>query len=498
MGYIQKDALRTVIISYLGLIIGYVNKGLLFIWFLTAEEIGLVNLLVGVSLLFGNLSGLGSSYAVWKFFPFLRNRDKKNHGFMMLILIVTCIGIAFFSLLTLFFSEEISRYYSEKSPEFVHYYLWIIPLGIANVLFVVLDTFLRSMYKNIVSVFVYELLLRLLITLLLVVYGLDLVSFNSFLVLHCAVYFIPVIYLGIYMHKQGEFHLSLSSVSIPKRFRKIILYFSLFSYVNTISAIIVTTIDAMMIAGMLGLGETGVYTTVIYLTSALQIPYKSLIRVSSPVVADYWKEKNMAGMGQLYKKFSSVNLVIATTLFLSVWICRTEIFHLLPKAFEEGIYVFLFLMIGRLTDMYLGLNGTIFVTSKKYRYDIIFTVSLIAIVSLLNLYMIPAYGITGAAIATCIAYLVYNLGRLLFVYFAYKLHPFERSQLYVLLLFAGTLAFFELVPIVFDIELIAVPVKWLLLGVLFLAPIYFFKMESEIVRYIDNGILFVKKKLGRS
>ena len=82
MGLVQKDALRTTLISYTGLALGYVNKGLLFLIFLTTEQIGLLNLLVAVGTLFGGLAGLGSPYALWRFFPFLKNKEKKHHGLL--------------------------------------------------------------------------------------------------------------------------------------------------------------------------------------------------------------------------------------------------------------------------------------------------------------------------------------------------------------------------------------------------------------------------------
>ena len=45
MGIIKKDALRTMVLSYLGLILGYLNRGVFFILFLTSTQIGLINLI---------------------------------------------------------------------------------------------------------------------------------------------------------------------------------------------------------------------------------------------------------------------------------------------------------------------------------------------------------------------------------------------------------------------------------------------------------------------
>ena len=56
MGFIQKDALKTMVITYFGLLLGYLNKGVLFILILKTEEIGLVNLILSVGILFSQLS----------------------------------------------------------------------------------------------------------------------------------------------------------------------------------------------------------------------------------------------------------------------------------------------------------------------------------------------------------------------------------------------------------------------------------------------------------
>lgn len=103
MGIVKKDALKTTLISYVGLVLGYLNKAFLFILFLTTIEIGLVNLLSTTGLLFAQLCNLGSIYVTWRFFPFFRNKEKRNYGFLMLNVIIVLIGIAIFSLLFFLF-----------------------------------------------------------------------------------------------------------------------------------------------------------------------------------------------------------------------------------------------------------------------------------------------------------------------------------------------------------------------------------------------------------
>lgn len=497
MGFIQKDAFRTMIINYLGLVLGYLNKGILFVLILSTDEIGLLNLILSVGLLFAQFSNLGAINAIAKFLPFFRENDGQKQGFLVFNLFFVFGGILIFSALVVLFQSQIVYFYQEKSKLFVEYYYWIIPLGIANVFFLVFESYLKGIFKNILSVFLYEFLLRVAVTILLILLAYDVLNFKQFFILHCLVYFIPSIILLFYLFHLDEIKFKRSTFKISKKFKRIIFSFSLFSYSNTLGALIVMTMDALMIAYFLGLSETGVYTTIIYLTSAMQIPYKSLFRITSPLVPQYWKEKSMQKMDDLYKKVSSISFIIALYMFLLVWCSRDELFSFLPKEYLPGIWVFLFLMIGRIFDMYTGLNSTIFVTSKKYKYDIIFAFSLIFIVFGLNYWLIPIYGIIGAAISTGFTIVIYNLGRLLFVYYAFKLHPVTKNQFWVTLIFGLVLGLFEFTELGEMNRFILIGINSAVISILFLGSIFVLKLEPEINSYVLKGQSFISKKIKR-
>jgi O-antigen/teichoic acid export membrane protein len=148
-------------------------------------------------------------------------------------------------------------------------------------------------------------------------------------------------------------------------------------------------------------------------------------------------------------------------------------------------------MLGRIIDMYFGLNGVIFSTSKKYKTDLIFTFFLIISVYVANLWLIPIYGIIGAAISTSGAYLVYNILRGGFIYYAYKLHPFKWVQLRLLLLGLVVFIVFWALDVSNVTFLVLQPftqiiIKELLLFVVFVIPIWKWNLEPETVGYFQN------------
>ena len=81
MGIVQRNSITITILSYLGILIGYVNKILLLTNFLTEEQVGLVNILTGLAVLYAQFSALGINFSVVKFFPFFRTPDRRDNGF---------------------------------------------------------------------------------------------------------------------------------------------------------------------------------------------------------------------------------------------------------------------------------------------------------------------------------------------------------------------------------------------------------------------------------
>jgi O-antigen/teichoic acid export membrane protein len=148
--------------------------------------------------------------------------------------------------------------------------------------------------------------------------------------------------------------------------------------------------------------------------------------------------------------------------------------------------------------MYCGLNGSILVTSKKYKYDVYFTLLLIGVVYVLNLILLPIYGAIGAAISTLIALFLYNAIRLFFVAYHFKMLPFTKNQLPVILLGALTLLVGTFTIELSTNSILQILIQTTVVASLFFAPIYFLKLEQETVGFTKAILERVRKflKLG--
>lgn len=486
MGFIQKDAFQTAVISYIGIILGYVNKGLLFVLFLSEEQIGLVSLLIVVGTLYAQLAGFGTAFTTLKFLPFFKDFERKHYGFLPFLLRVLMVGVVLTSAGFVLFQTQIKELYIDKSPAFVTYYWWVFPIGIGYVFYLFFEAYLRSFYKNILSVLSYEILLRLCVTTTLFLYHYNLISFDGFVKLNSLIYLLPPLVMMGFLWLQGELIVAPKNIQISKRFRKLMFGFSAYNYVNSLGFILVMSLDVMMLAQMVNLDATGIYATVVFIASALLVPYRSLNRISAPLVAEYWKSRNMIDMESIYRKSASVSLFIGLFCFIPLWLNIDLFFSFLKPSFLPGIWVFFTLMIGRFFEMFFGMTGIIFSTSKKYKYDIYFTIFLVLSVFILNLLFIPKWGMVGASISTSIALVLYSLGRYLFVYKAYRLNPFEKNQFIVLGLGIATLVLGEWIGSYFENLWVRAFVEMLLFTALFVLPVFVFKLEKETIKYLKK------------
>lgn len=198
MGIVKRNSITITILSYLGIVVGYVNKILLFPNFLSEEQVGLANILVSMAVMYAQFSAMGINSTIVKFFPFFRTPDRRHNGFFFWTALGVSLGFVLFTTLFLIFREPVTEYYAQKSPLLSKYYLLLIPLGFTTLFFNFFTAWLQALYKTVVSSFVYEVALRLLVTAEISLYALGAIDFEQFIVGYVLIYFVPTLVLLVY------------------------------------------------------------------------------------------------------------------------------------------------------------------------------------------------------------------------------------------------------------------------------------------------------------
>ena len=491
MGQVKKDSIKNTFITYLGIGLGYLNKGLLFPILLMPDQVGLANVIMLLAGFFAQFSSLGTGMILLRFLPFMKNEDEGYSGILRFTILILFGGIILVSLALLLGNNFILGLFEDKSPLLVEYSFWILPAGIAGAFYILFEHYLRGISKNIISIFFQDFIQRILVLITLLGYTFDLYSFEVFIVTFFCVHFIPATALSIYLIVTKQFYVQKKYSKIRKKLKKLMFSYGLYVYFNSFGRNIILMADTTMLAAMKGLDTVGVFVIMVFLSNALFVPYVSLIRISAPLVPKYWKERKMEEMKSLYRRVTTIGFFVTFLLFSITWLNIDFLLTFFPEVYATGKYVFLFLMLGRLFDSIGGINGDILLTSKKYKLEVIITIPLIVITFLLNYILIPIYGGVGAAMATSIVYLLYNLIRLLINFYSLKLHPFSSSFFKILLIGLAMLAIGIFIPFIENVFLNII-VKSSVPLALFLLPVYQLRLVPEVNEFVQQVLIRFK------
>ncbi|GAA3931523.1 lipopolysaccharide biosynthesis protein [Hymenobacter algoricola] len=428
MGIVQRQGLRNTIISYLGLALGFVNTALVLPHLLAPEKLGLTTLLVSSATVYAQFAAFGFASVGIRFFPYFRNREAGHHGFLPLLLGLPLLG---FLLVTLFYGLAkpllLARYAPQDAALLVPYYWWGSALALSTLLYSLQDAYLKGLYHTAFSGFLQDIVLRVLIVGLALLYGKGYIDFHEFVLGYIGLYGIILLLLTAYLGYIGELHLRPTRAALRVRPVSEIVRFGGFALLSSLSGSILGYIDSWMVSAQLGLAAAGVYGIAYNISTALTIPARSLNKIAFPLLAQYWKDQDLAKMADFYRRTTRLNTALGCYLALGIGLNLDFIYSLIKNpVYATGTTAVLLLLAGRLFDGITGVNGLIVVTSPRYRFDLIFNLFLAGSTVFMNWLLIPRYGLTGSALATLLAIVSINAARTWFVWYSYRLQPFDR------------------------------------------------------------------------
>lgn len=424
MGIIKRQTIQSSVYTYAGVAVGFLTQGLFFPHLFSKAEIGLLTLLVSLSQVLTQASVLGLNSAGGRYFTYFRDADRQHNGYLLISLITMLAGFGI-SVAGLWLARPlVLAHYGTASPLFVDYYYLLIPLTLFSLLFSVFDNYARLLYNPVTGVLLQQFGLRLLILVAGGAYWLNWLTFDLFMYAWLTAFLLTAVLMIAQVVRENAFFLNHQYVFVPAKLRTDIIRYSVLSLATGLSSQIILTVDKVMISNKLGLDDTGIYGTASYFAAVIAVPATALYKVSGALIADSWKTNDLDNIRMIYRKSCLNQLVAGCLVFVGVAANLPGVFRFLPAGYEAGYYVILWLGLGKLLDMATGVNGMILSTSRYYVYDSLFFIGLIFITIAVNNWLIPQYGITGAAIGAALATGLFNLARTLFVGFAFRMQPF--------------------------------------------------------------------------
>lgn len=487
MGVIQRQGIKTATVGYIGTAIGAVST--LWIYPLDTETYGLIQFVIGLATFLMPFASLGIIHLTVRFFPAFRNEKNRHNGFLGLLLWLAAGSIFFFIALAYFFQDSLlyllgilnfdTQLFESNYP--------VVLLVAALLVLIQIFSGHSSNFKRIVVPSIFKNLypkIAFAILVLLSFWGLidDTGVKAGLVILHLMI----LISLVIYLTRLKQLHLKTNVPFLSTSLLTQMGQYALYGILGGLGGIIAFRLDSIMVASMIDLQSNGIYNIALFISNVIAIPLSAAENISAPIISAAWKDNNRDELESLYSKSSYLLLITGLFLFLTLWLALEPIFRLTPsyEVLIQGKNVFLFLGLAQLVNMATGINNQIITHSPLYRYNLLL-IGMLAVLNVgANFWLIPLYGITGAAMASALSISVYNLLKFIFIWWKFGLQPLRRSFFAVVGLALLTLGVSLWLPKT-SLPLLNIGLSSFLVLLFFIAPILFFRLAPEL-----NALIF--------
>ena len=429
MGIIAKQSIQGTIVTYLGVAVGFVTTFFVLTRFLTAEEIGLARVLVDAATLFIGLAQLGTSSSIIRFYPHFKSNEQRTksqdeHGFFFWTLVVPLVGFALFTAIYCACYTPLSRWFGEKSPLFVEYYYMVLPMAFFMLYQTIFETNANVHMHIVVPRAVRELITRIGLLVVYLLYAMDWLNINGFVIALCCVYAVAMFCNMGYLFSLGDISWRPDLDFLRQNHslvRQYILYTG-FLLVSAVASVLAPTLSSFFITAEMGLNYTGIFAIATYIAVMVSIPYRSMTAIAAPQLARAIKEEHQQETAHLMQQVSSTLLLIGGMILCMIWLNIDLIFHILPngETYAAARQVVLILGTSQLLIAVCSFTSSALNYSRFYAFSLLFSFILTALSILLNNLLIPHFGMNGAALSNLLAYSIYFL--LIVLTVRYTLH----------------------------------------------------------------------------
>ncbi len=441
MGVIRKQALQSSVLIYVGTIIGFISTGLITPNILSGSEIGTLKLLLSYSALFMSLGILGFGTITIRFLPhFINKKEKHFNGFLGLSIIVGTIGFIISLAVIMGIKPTIIQNNLEKSPQFAHYFFLIIPLTIFQIYYSLFDAYNNALYRASYGVFLRDFVQRILVLIGLVFLLFNFFDFNQYVYYYVISICLPTLLILIHLIRHKELDIKININFLKKPLLQSMASVGIFGLLNSFSNIAVLQIDTIMINKFMDSSAVGIYAITFYFGTLVLIPSKALNKIAPTLIAKAFKEGDLETVKDIYYKSTSNLFLIGVLLLLGLLVNLENVFNIIPKSYEEGKFVIVFIGLANLVKMAAGNNDSIITYSKYYKMTTVFLVALVLLIIIFNYIFIPSYGMTGAAVASFTAIFIFNLIKFLFIKIKFGYNPYNFQ--YIIALAYATIVYF--------------------------------------------------------
>jgi len=434
-GISDKIAISALIV-FLGMI---VSKILTYIYrlivarYLGPEEYGTLNLSLTILFVFLSIALIAHPSSIVRYVSFYKGKNEEEKikgtitaGLKLNIITSVVIGIILFIGANYI---SINIFHTDKLIPLLKLFAFLVPvISLGNIFQASIEGFQKVKYTTIIRNFS-ESSIQTILTLVLLLLGLKImgaalgyfVALTSstillFIILQKKVY--PILNKKI---KSFENYKELINYSMP---------LLLLSIIN----IIIEKLDILSIGYFLNLEKVGLYNAALPLASLSQIIPVALTAIFMPVITELYAKNNIDKIKELYKKVSRWIFIVNIALVLMLIFFSDAVLNIFfGPLYIQASQALIIIAIGYFVYYQtLGSHYILYMLGKT-RLLMLNAIIVALLNIILNIILIPKFGIVGAATALAITYSLLGILQFIEVYFLIKANFLELNYIKIII-----------------------------------------------------------------
>ncbi len=437
MGIVIKQSSGNFFITYFGFAIGALNALFLYTNFLEQEYYGYTQYLLSAANILMPFMAFGVHSSLIRFFSRCTSEKEKDQLLSFVVLLPLLISSVVAVLYGLFSEQFVTHFLSPNMD--VSKYLWMIPVvGLSMAYFEIFYAYAKVHLRSNLGNFLSEVLVRLLVMFMLFAVHYNWLTTEQFLYGLVIAYVLQTLCMFAYAVSMRPLRFR---IGFPHN-RNEILQFSAFIIVSGSIATLLIDLDKLMIPCFSSPEAVAIYGVAGFISTVIAVPARAMNHITYPLTAQLIGAEKWEELRSLYQKSALTLQIISGLVLLGIFLNIEQLYFLLPKGYETGYWSVILVGLAKFYDVILGNNNAILVNTKHYKWALTFGVGVVVLMVAFNLWLIPIYGITGAALATLLSVAIYNTVKLLFVVNKLKMAPFSKATATSFLVIAGTYSLF--------------------------------------------------------
>jgi O-antigen/teichoic acid export membrane protein len=483
MGVVVKQSVWNLVITGLGFVLGALNVLILAQIYLSDDYYGLWNYVLSTSFLFFPLMSFGIHNTIVKYYSSYTTKEERDGFLTQMLLWPLCIIIPVIGIIYLA-QDTIASYISDKN-EIIGAFLWCIPLiAIFQAYFEIFYAWVKVHMKTIGGNFLKEVFYRAGAMLTLMMLAMGWIDQTEFIYSLVFIYALRALLMNILAFQT---YLPVFKFQKLMNTSKIINYSIYMIIAGSISTALID-LDKFMLNQYVTIDQIGYYGIAVFIATVIAVPARGMAQITHPLTAGHFNRNEMGDVAQLYKR-SSLNLSVVAGFLLVIIFCNlNEFYAMMPQETRIAIPVVFLISLTKFSENLLGSNNAILYNSDLYKVTLWMGLLLTFVAIGLNWWLIPEFGIIGAAIATCMAYLCYAFAKAYYVYIKLKIHPWTSKTWNTLFLIVAIIGVFYFWDFTWH-PLVNIAIKSVLISLIYLGSIYKMKLSSEINQIIKRYFL---------